>query len=89
MSKFVKVPLLWATELARIGASGSTYAVALELLYEARWGKYVKLTTARMEKRGVSRHSKWRALNALSRTGLVHVEERKNKNPIVTVRFLD
>jgi hypothetical protein len=37
MSRFVKVPLLWATELARIGASGKTYAVAQELLYQARW----------------------------------------------------
>jgi hypothetical protein len=88
MSRFVKVPLLWANELARIGASGSTYAVALELLHQARWSKNVKLTTACMEKRGVGRHSKWRGLNALSRAGLVHIEERGNKNPIVKVRFL-
>jgi hypothetical protein len=88
MSRFVKVPLLWATELARIGASGHTYAVALELLYQARWTKNVKLTTARLKALGVSRRSKWRALDEFSRVGLVHVEERGNKNPIVTMRFI-
>ena len=89
MSLFVKVPLLWATELARIGASGRTCAVALELLYQARWGKNVKLTTARLKTLGVSRRSKWRALDELSRAGLVHVEKRGNKNPIVRVKFID
>jgi hypothetical protein len=88
MSLFVKVPLLWANELARISAAGTTYAVALELLHQARWSKNVKLTTACVEKRGVSRTSKWRALAELRRAGLVHVEERGNKNPIITVRFL-
>jgi hypothetical protein len=88
MSLFVKVPLLWANELARIGASGSIHVVAHELLYQARWSKNVKLTTARLEALGVSRRSKWRALNELSRAGLIHVEERGNKNPIVAVRFL-
>jgi hypothetical protein len=69
--KFVKFPKLWQTCLAERRADGSTYRVALYLL----------------DKQGVSRARKWRALDLLRRAGLIAVEGRKGRVPRVTVRW--
>jgi hypothetical protein len=68
-------------------ADGSTYRVALYLLDRATWGEQVALGNRVLEKRGVSRRSKWRALERLRQAGLIAVEHRPRKNPLVTVRW--
>jgi hypothetical protein len=87
--KFVKVPKMWQVRLAETRAEGSTYRVALFLLDQASFSRQVTLSTARMRKFGVSRNGKRGAPQQLRRAGLIAVEERPNKNPIVTVRFVD
>ena len=87
--KFVKVPRIWQDCLAEIRADGCTYRVALYLLNKACWDRQVTLSTAAMRKRGVSRNGKRSALQQLRRAGLIAVEERLRKSPIVTVRFVD
>jgi DNA-binding FadR family transcriptional regulator len=42
-----------------------------------------------MRSLGVSRNGKRGALIQLRRAGLIAVEERSDKNPIVTVRWVD
>jgi hypothetical protein len=86
---FVQVPQLWCEQLAAIRAHGSTYRVALHLLYEA-WAtkiRTVKLTNVALAKVGVGREGKAIALRELRKARLVAVEERPNRNPLVTVRF--
>ena len=87
--KFVKVPQTWQDCLAEIRADGCAYRVALYLLNKACWERQVSLSTAAMRKRGVSRNGKRSALQQLRRAGLIAVEERLRKSPIVTVRFVD
>ena len=87
--KFVKVPQTWQDCLAEIRADGCTYRVALYLLNKACWGRQVTLSTAAMRKQGVSRNGKRSALHQLRRAGLIAVEERPRKSPVVTVRFVD
>jgi hypothetical protein len=89
MRKFTKVPKLWRVRLAETRASGCAYRVALYLLDRACWSRQVILSTATMRKLGVSRNGKRRALQQLRRSGLIAVEERPSKSPIVTVRFTD
>jgi hypothetical protein len=89
MKKFTKVPKLWRTRMAETRASGCAYRVALYLLDRACWSRQVTLSTATMRKLGVSRNGKRRALQQLRRSGLIAVEERPSKSPIVTVRFTD
>jgi hypothetical protein len=36
-----------------------------------------------LKEKGISRWSKWRALNELERLGLITVERRKRKSPII------
>ena len=87
--RFTKVPDVWFQCLADIRADGCTYRVALYLLREARWGQFVTLSSAALQKLGVSRNGKRSALRQLREVGLVAVEERPNKNPVVKVKWLD
>jgi hypothetical protein len=80
--QFVMVPLAWAERLA--GAQGTTYTVALHVLH---WdwkhrGEPFKLGNGWF-RIGTSRYSKWRALTDLERRGLIAVERRPRKSPIV------
>ena len=75
--------------MAETRASGCAYRVALYLLDRACWSRQVILSTATMRRLGISRNGKRGALNQLRKVGLIGVEERPYKNPIVTVRFVD
>jgi hypothetical protein len=89
MRKFTKFPKIWQMRLAETQADGCAYRVALHLLDKACWSRQVVLGTATMEKLGVGRKGKRGALQHLRRAGLIAVEERPRKSPIVTVRFVD
>jgi DNA-binding FadR family transcriptional regulator len=65
----------------------STYRVALYLLHR-NWkegGRSSPLANGVVEEYGVSRRQKWEALRELERLGLVQVERRPRKSPLVTV----
>ena len=89
MRKFTKVPDMWYQCLADIRADGCTYRVALYLLRQARWSHFVTLSSSALRKLGVSRNGKRSALRQLGEVGLIAVEERPYKNPVVKVRWLD
>jgi hypothetical protein len=80
---FVMLPMAWYDRLK--GANGQTCRVAWYLLY-LHWkdkGEPVKLNNGMLETDGVSRQSKWKALADLERRGLVAVERRPKRSPIV------
>ena len=64
-------------------------SVALYLLDRASFSKQMILSTSAMRRVGVSRNGKRGALDQLRRAGLIAVQERPDKNPIVTVRWVD
>jgi hypothetical protein len=86
-AKFVKFPKMWQARLEDTRADGSTYRVALYLLDRANFSDTVRLGNRVLEKHGVSRASKWRALKLLRSAGLIAVEERRGKAPLVKVRW--
>jgi len=80
---FVQVPWTWRERLD--GATGHTVLLAMDLLY-LHWkgdGQPIKLANGMLRIDGISRQSKWRALRDLERRGLVVVECRPNRSPIV------
>jgi hypothetical protein len=82
---FVRMPWAWLERLD--GASGQTYRVALCLLY-LHWkggGEPIKLANGMLRIDGVSRRTKWRALNDLERRGLITTERRPRQSPIIRV----
>ena len=82
---FVKLPWTWVEALS--GASGKTWELAAHLLYQ-HWegnGAPIKLANGMLENDGIDRFAKWRALKELERRGLVTIERRSARSPIVTV----
>jgi hypothetical protein len=77
--KYTKFPKMWQLCLADKRADGSTYRVALYLLDKACFSEKVPLGNRVLAKHGVSRASKWRALEELRRAGLITVEDRRGK----------
>jgi hypothetical protein len=85
---FIRVPFGWLERLN--GASGKVYALALHLLY-LHWkgrGQPIKLANGMLKIDGISRAAKWRALAELERRGLVSVERRSKRSPLVSVSDL-
>jgi hypothetical protein len=82
---FVKVPVTWVQNLA--GAPGQTYALALHILFQhfRERGAAITLANRTIERDGIPGQSKRRALRDLERRGLVRVDWRPNKSPIVRV----
>jgi hypothetical protein len=86
---FVKVPLWWI-ERATKATNNLKALVAVELLHAA-WkakGPTVPLPNGRLEKLGLSREIKRRTLRDLERAGLITVDRRHGKTPIVTFLLL-
>jgi hypothetical protein len=85
---FVRVPWHWVEALK--GATGQTCLLALHLLYLHWKGNCapIKLANGMLEIDGINRWSKWRALSELERRGLVTVERRRSRSPLVTVHLL-
>jgi len=82
---FIKVPMVWWEKLA--GASGPTWRVAVYLLH-LHWrqhGKPFKLPNKTLKASGVNRYAKRRALLYLERLGLIGVDWRPRKSPLVSV----
>jgi hypothetical protein len=87
--QFVMVPWTWAERL--VGAHGQTYRVALILLHlhwKGKKGEPVKLANGMLKIDGVSRQSKWRALRDLEMRGLVAIECRSRRSPLVQLSHL-
>jgi hypothetical protein len=83
---FVQVPLWWVDRL-RAAHRKSTYRVSLYLLYE-RWkvgGGPICLSNVAIAGAGVSSKEKWRALHELERFGLIKVERRSGRSPVIIV----
>jgi len=84
---FVQLPWAWAGALS--GASGKTWELAVQLLY-LHWkgnGAPIKLANGMLEIDGINRQAKWRALSGLERRGLVTVERRPARSPLVTLNI--
>ena len=85
---YIKFPIEWVERLAGVGAHASTYGVAFYLLHR-HWvtGKTrIPLPNKALNRRGVSRHSKWRALAQLEAAALIWVENRNGRSPFIHIR---
>jgi hypothetical protein len=86
---FVKVPLWWVVEAAKATHTPAT-VVCIELLHTS-WkvkSQTFPLPNGRLKKMGVSREVKRYVLRDLEAAGLITVERRSHKTPIVTLVIL-
>jgi hypothetical protein len=88
--QFVQVPMWWYERLTgNPTATGSIILVAIYLapLQWKHYGKPFKLPNGMLKYDGISRYTKWRALNELERLGLITVERRRRRSPIIHVQL--
>lgn len=85
--KFLKgpIPFNWLCKAAQLPGKSFHVAIVIWFLVGLNKSSTVKLNQSVLTKFGVTRHSKYRALDWLSDAGLIAVEEAKGKNPLVTV----
>jgi hypothetical protein len=84
---FIKKPWVWHERL--VGAPGQTWRLADIVLY-MHWksgGAPIKLARGLRGMEAMPRMTRLRALRDLERRGLVTVEWRMNKSPVVSVQF--
>jgi hypothetical protein len=82
-NRFILVPWAWVDRLNDARHVG-TYQVALHLLYES-WrngGRVIRLSNSAP---GIERRRKWRGLRELEQFGLIEIERRPRKAPLITV----
>jgi hypothetical protein len=83
---YVRVPWSWVGQL-RSAKRVSTWCLAHVLLYE-HWrtgGKPIVLSNVIMKAEGISARSKWRALEELTKLGLIGVKTEPGKSPRITL----
>ena len=91
---FTKFPTLWKEVLAKAQASGSTYAIALELLDQGRkrtslgYAPAFNFTSEMARRAGVGKDQKGVAVDNLEELKLISVDRRDGKNPIITLCFI-
>jgi hypothetical protein len=85
--RFVQVPLCWAEAVAKATTGGATMLVSVHLLHAAwKAGRTTfPLPNGYLKKHGVSREVKRRVLLELETAGLITIERRTGKTPLVTL----
>ena len=89
-TQFAPVPLEWAAKVAKRTRSPA-FAVKIALTYMA-WkagGPTFPLTNTLLDRLGVNRENKRRALANLEKNGIIQLERRGRRAPIVTMLKLE
>jgi hypothetical protein len=84
--QFVQLPWTWIERLK--DARGCIWYIAVLLLHrnwKSRDGGPIKLTNVVLKFDSVSRRSKWRALVKLEQLGLIAIERRQRKSPLIRI----
>jgi len=84
---FTMFPNIWRLQLRKVKARGTTYEVAMVILYLARWSEWVTLPNVGLAKQGIDRCAKYDALKQLRDAGLIIVENRGRKSPRIKALF--
>jgi hypothetical protein len=83
---FIRVPWSWVERL-RDAHHVCTWKLAMYLLYE-HWrngGQVIVLSNAALAAEGMTRHRKWEGVRELEQLGLVTIQRRPRKSPLVAV----
>ena len=86
---FVQVPLWWIEQATKATRSPQAFVCVwlLHLAWQSKSASF-PLPNDRLAKRGADRQAKRRALANLEKAGLISIERRLGKAPIVTMLYL-
>jgi hypothetical protein len=75
----------WLTKAARLPGKSLHLAMALQLITNAQRTDQVALSNVALQQFGLTRNAKYRALGWLEKAGLVRVECKLGRSPLVTL----
>ena len=83
---FVKGPIPWAwlTQAARLPGKALHVAIVIWFLAGMRRKREILMASKYLELAGVKRHSAYRGLQHLEAAGLISVERRRGRSPVIT-----
>ena len=79
------ISMEWFQRLILLGASPIRVGLVLRLKMILEGKDIITLTTSGLSDFGITRQQKWKGLKALREEGLVGIESRPGKNPMVTL----
>ena len=79
------VSIEWFQRLIRLGACPIRVGLILRFKMVLEGKETITLTTSGLSTFGISRQQKWKGLRALEKEGLIKIESRPGKNPMVTL----
>jgi hypothetical protein len=79
------ISIKWFQRLIRLGTCPIRVGLILRFKMILEGKDTIILTTSGLSAFSVSRQQKWKGLNALKEEGLIRIESRRGKNPMVTV----
>jgi hypothetical protein len=79
------IPLAWYQRACQLPGKASVMASVLWYLCRIKKSKTFVLAQSRLNEFGLTRQAKYRALDSLEAAGLISVERRPKKSPIVTI----
>lgn len=75
----------WIARAARLPGRSLHLAVALQLIASAQSSRQVALSNVASQQFGLHRNAKYRALHWLENAGLIRVERKLGRTPVVTL----
>ena len=80
------IPMDWLSEASRLSGK-APLAVALAIWFQSgrKKNKTVKLTNETLDRLNVKRKAKYAGLAALEEAKLIKVDQKRGKNPVVTI----
>lgn len=79
------IPWRWLETAGKLPGKALHVAIAVWLLNSLKRGRPAKWEPATAETLGVGRHAAYRGLAALERAGLIAVDRRNGRCPVVTI----
>lgn len=86
------IPMAWLCAASRASGQGSGFNVGIAIWYLSGLNKQagtIKLSGSVLREMGIERHAGYRGVRALEAAGLVRVEHRPGKVPLVTILDVD
>jgi hypothetical protein len=86
--KFIRgpIPLPWITEAVKLSPCALRISMVIWYVRGLRKSETIILSNKMLKEFNLDRHTKYRGLKLLEGAGLIEVERRFKKNPMVTIK---
>jgi len=83
------IPMSWLNRASAVSGQGAGLGIGIAIWHLAGMekSKTIKLRPSVLEKMNISRHARYRGLDALKSAGLISIQQNHGESPIITIIF--